>query len=182
MLKLYAPVKIPFADIIVSETLKIMNEFNGSRLILKEIPLSNNINSINSYFNSRGISNLLTKLSFKRLGGELDYRNCHIDGSSLAGWKCSVVIPVSGCKNTFQYWYDGKYTNKFVAGNPSYGLITWNSTPNYLGKIEIFDSPMLCRVDVPHNAFGKDNEYRITCTLRFAGNETFEYLQEHLEN
>jgi hypothetical protein len=181
MLKLYKPINFPFIDVIASETLKLMNNVNDGRLSIREIPFSDKVmDDINSYLNLRGVSNLRSKLSFKRLGGVQSHTDCHVDGTSNITYNCSLVIPVYGCKNTYQYWYNGDYTLKFW-GEPERGVVLWNSLPNYLDKIEIYDSSMLCRVNIPHSAVGKDNEYRITCTLRFQENETFEYLYEHLK-
>lgn len=184
MNNLYKPVSLPFASDLVAYTKKHMDQFNTDRVHIQNIPVpENEWNDWNAWLNSKGISNLLNALSFKRKQSPKNVAATHIDFfKDNVVIHNSIVIPVEGCRDTYQYWFGGEFNAEplATAGGDLYMKIHWTSPPTYLGNVEIFDSPMLCRTDVPHNAENIHNVYRTTVTVRFEANETFEYLAERL--
>jgi hypothetical protein len=84
----------------------------------------------------------------------------------------SIVFPVENCQGTAQFWYNGDYRlHKEVIGTNSitayYKVIGGNL--DLLDQVEIFDSPMIIRTDIPHSAYC-GSKYRLVCTLRFETN------------
>lgn len=185
-MKLYSPVILPFAEILQKYTEEQMSIFNTEILHVQNISISeSDRKQINEFLNSKNISNLKNILAFKRKMQYIDYTDCHldVDPNNLPGLiNCSIVIPVSGCRYTKQYWYTGdfKYRLTKTPSGADYAIIDWNGSPVLTGEVEIYKQPVLVRTDIPHSAYSMNNEYRLTCTIRFTNNETFEYLEEQL--
>lgn len=184
MTLLYIPVKIPFQDIITKHTIEQTKQHNSDSLYTERIEIPNDeLLEINNYLASVGISKLMVALSFKRNTTYIRYQSSHLDYSQAIGViNCSIVIPIEGCKNTGQIWYTGDYNIKIAKmdNGINYALPDWINPGFELDRVEIYDSPMLVRTNVPHSAFSNGHEYRVTCTLRFENNESFEYLAERL--
>ncbi len=183
-MELYKEVHLPFADILKKYTAEYMAESTPDLLDAQIIPIPiNERDEINSYLKSKGVSNLGNILAFKRKMPYAGYLDCHIDMSNKSTvMNCSIVIPVSGCRHTKQYWYSGDHTieHKVTPSGAKYCTVVWNGLPQFAGDVEIYDHPTLVRTNVPHSAYSLGEEYRTTCTIRFNDNESFEYLSEHL--
>jgi len=180
---LFKHIQLPFANVLQYHTKEYMSNFSGEILHVQNIPIPDaDMQLINSYLESKGVSKLKNVLAFKRKMEYIDYTDCHVDTNSREYIRCSVVIPVSGCKHTKQYWYSGDYSveKRTTPSGSDYYAITWNKMPDFAGEVEIYNNPTLVRTDVPHSAYSFNNEYRITCTIRFINNESFEYLSEKL--
>ena len=178
-MELYKPVNVNCANLLKSITAAYMLDNACS---VAKIPLEESVlNIVNAEFNSKGISNIVSPLAFKRNNTSHSTKECHVDGDLGNVRNASIVIPVSGCVNTFQYWYNGDYSLVPIIDkqNISRYIINWK-TSALAGKAHIVDTPMLCRVDIPHGAVANGNDYRITCTIRFKDNESFEELYEKL--
>lgn len=187
-MELFRPVKLECFQLIQEFTKTYMSQFNSETFYAIRMPVPQEMrNSINDEFSSYGLSNIGDFLAFKRKTIKISGDACHIDIESKTNtmFNASIVFPVSGCDNTAQFWYDGQYnlTNMEYSINDGlikttstyYGL-DWVSEPVFADQVEIKDSPVLCRVNKPHSAFSNGIDYRITCTLRFKNNETYEEL------
>ena len=180
-MELYRPVNLECAEMLKILTSRYMLSFNFA--CVKYMTLSEpNLNIVNSEFNSKGISNIFQPLIFKKSIVEVGPQHCHIDHYEGQRYHASIVIPVIGCRNTYQYWYDGEYdaTVEFDEITKVTFLSTAWKRAELIDKAYIFGSPMLCRTDIPHGAVSNGREYRVTCTIRFEGNETYEELCEKL--
>lgn len=136
---------------------------------------------INGIFTDLGLGELHPILWFVRHRDyEMSPNKVHIDGNHTRPW-ASIVIPVSGCENTFQYWYDGDFVR---AGSTlaaiSGGKVQWTGVPRLAAIADTSHKCLLGRVNIPHGAVSNHNDIRITCTLRFKQNWTFEALLEKL--
>lgn len=178
-MKLYQPVQLPFADKLASITNEYMSQFETSNIHIHHIPITDDFRQeINSYLKTKGISNLVNVLCFKRRNSVKSKENCHLDGNSEYVHKCSIVIPVSGCKGTVQYWFDGDYESRLMETEEAkshYLKLKWNNVTLFQ-EVEIYEQPVLVRTDIPHNGYTPYNEYRVTVTIRFTDNEDFDYL------
>ena len=183
-MKLYSPIDFPFTKEIQKHTLFKMSKLISNNVYVTNIEIPDQLRKIiNNWLNERNISSIINILSFKRKQQNLEASACHLDvDHNYSLFHSSLVIPVEGCKNTAQYWYDGPYTliNSVAPSGSKYSKIEWLEEPKYLGDIEIFTTPVLCRVDIPHSAYSRPNEYRTTVTIRFQDNESFEYLIDKL--
>ena len=181
---LYKNIHFPFTKIFQKYTLDQTAKLNTELLYIREIKISEDDSlTINKYLNERGISDLLNILSFKRKDPIADYHKTHIDSSSLGIIHCSVVIPVSGCQHTEQFWYNGDYeiiTKTAPGSSAKYTGIRWKNIPEKIGSVEINNNTTLVKTDIPHGVYSYKDEYRTTCTLRFVNNENFDYLAERL--
>lgn len=180
-MELYRPINLKCAEMLKILTSRYMLSFNFACVKPMTLPESV-LDTVNSEFNSKGVSNIFQPLIFKKSIIEVGPQYCHIDHYEGQRHHASIVIPVMGCRNTYQYWYDGDYDisasfneNAKVA----FFSTVWKSA-EFIDKVYIFDSPMLCRTDVPHGAISNGREYRVTCTIRFTENETYEELSEKL--
>jgi hypothetical protein len=147
-----------------------------------KVPISAEVrNIINQELFSKGLSELTDILSFKRNNVGINIDGCHVDDGYKSICNVSIVIPVSGYENTGQYWFDGDYkiVKAITPANVTYNALEWNTPGILIGVVNI-TSPMLCRVNIPHGAYGNGLEYRVTATIRFRNNETFEEVYEKL--
>lgn len=185
----YKPVTLECSPLIKKRTKEAMDQF---KLVpfRKELVYSKAMKFteedrkiINDEVTSKGLSKIKDVLAFKRWGNtKYDKTSSHIDGNNNVIYNSSIVIPVSGCKDTEQYWLDGEYEIKKEVGASgiTYLVPVWKSEPTLVDHVFINDQPMLCRVDIPHNAYGNGRQFRLTCTLRFENNESFEEIYEKL--
>lgn len=182
---LHTPINLPFADDLRFHTLDQLANFNEDLLYVKVINIPEKLRySINKYLETKNIGHLMPVLSFKRKNTTAGYQFSHIDWSAKHGIiNCSVVIPVAGCKNAGQIWYGGNYTfrgeqqtDPSGRGVIDVGRVVWNEPGLVLESAEIHESPQLVRTNLPHNAFSNGDEYRVTVTIRFYGNDDFETL------
>ena len=184
----YKPVKIECAELIKSRTLEYMNQFKlkpfSDRLVYtKNVQFTEqDTKTINEEFQDKGLSKIVDVLSFKRWQRNKFHRDyCHLDGHDDLIYNASIVIPISGCKGTEQYWYDGDYEITMIATEGvKYFIPKWKTEGKLVASVSIVDTPMLCRVNIPHNAYSNGFEPRLTCTLRFEKNETFEEIYQKL--
>ena len=133
-----------------------------------------------------GLPKIGSSMAFKRKNDYTTmYNKCHIDYAVHKAHyiKSSIVIPIDGCEDTVMYWADGDFTTSVSFPSPKfphtypYIKILWNSPGTIIDQVEISNGPMLCRVDVPHNATSrKDGSYRLVMTLRFEENLSIEEI------
>ena len=137
-----------------------------------------------------GLSPAKMWLAFKRRGyfGERHVLNnspsLHTDYSTRTNEPtyCSIVFPVSGCKDTYQYWVEGNYTLINAEERDPNGILTtrqicqWHEPGIVVEeKAYIEDTPMLCRTDIPHSVVSRDDwSYRLIISIRLKGNEKFD--------
>lgn len=137
------------------------------------------VNTCNNLLSTIGVSPLKNVLAFKRVGGVVAPDNCHIDGNTNDVCNCSIVIPVDNTKGTLHYWYVGLSDINRVrlntSSNTEYNMLVWREVPSFVEAIQV-ETPMLMRTDIPHSATGRLDAPRLTCTIRFQQNESFEYL------
>jgi hypothetical protein len=76
------------------------------------------------------------------------------------------------------FWMDGDFnleTRVLPHGDP-YQIVVWKSKPKMIKEVEILE-PVLCRVDVPHDALSNlDGSYRTILSIRLTGNPKFEEI------
>lgn len=181
MMQLYKEIDFPFVAELTTVTLDYLSTrdiTSGCKMPI-EGPL---LTEINKFFESRKISNLGNCAIFNRKGTLKKYIYSHIDGYDNFVNACSIVIPISGCERTEHVWFDGDYER--VSGISKEGIPfnkpLWKSPGIQIGAFNILKSPTLCRTDIPHLAYSNGSDRRITCTIRTAANESFEYLSEML--
>jgi hypothetical protein len=181
---LYYPFPLNCFDKLKQFTLEFMNQFEGDNIYVKNIPLSKELEQLfYEEMRSYGLDSTAQFLAFKR-------RNClveapetmHVDWYTAQNkpMNASLILPLDGCENTYQYWYKGEYKLELVQGTHffgNYAKLIWLSEPEFLGKVEIFDTPMLTRVNLPHSALSRnDGSYRTVLTIRLTGNDTMEQI------
>ena len=136
---------------------------------------------LNSYLGSLGFPLIRGVLGFKRTNIKPNPYLAHIDGDPIKTTTASLVIPVSGCVDTGMFWFDGNYKLVMSQHGPNSGYanawhLDWTGSPRFLAAVSIVDTPMLCRVNIPHEAYSNGREPRVTVTLRFQGNPLFDDL------
>ena len=185
----YKPIDISCFDLIKDRTKEFAKElklvpFTKELLYSRRMLFSEEDQQvINKEFELKGLSKIKDVLIFKRWSSlKYDMNSIHIDGTLDKIYNCSLVIPVSGCKDTEQYWYDGEYEITQIVGKSGIAHLIpkWKSSPKLVDSVHIENCPMLCRVNIPHSAYGNGKQFRLTCTLRFENNETFEEIYEKL--
>lgn len=166
----------------IREYLKDYTGWSNASLQYVKLPESL-IFLLNNELNSKGLPNMRSAYSFRRFNSPFDANTCHVDASDTGLHKVSVIIPISGCAGTCQYWYDGKYhvEKRLSAENISYNHIIWDDEPKLMDSVEICDSPVISKADIPHSVYSANNEYRITYTFRFPENITFDEVCEKLK-
>ena len=127
--------------------------------------------AIQEEFNNYGFGEISNVLIFKRFYKHKGYFMTHIDDKNI-----SIVLPITGCENTAQYWYTGEYTTLYQYIMKGYGFhrLIWKSPGYFLNEVEIINNPVLCNVSVPHGAYGNGIITRITASIRFKENPTYE--------
>lgn len=126
-----------------------------------------------------GLGKSGTPLYFYKISSLMDYRSTHVDASIINNkiniCNLSLVLPIKGCKNTKQFWYNGNYELQVVSeNNVEYSKLNWKDSPYLVDFVEIFDSPTLCNVSIPHGIVTNGIEQRVTCTLRFDKNPSID--------
>lgn len=172
------------------ETARLLQEFTAN-LVLEtkdiqpvfklHLPFSI-LETVNEELKSKGVSEVASVLVFHKTTTEVSPSACHVDGNAVQNYlsNVSLVLPVLGCTNdTGQYWYEGPYKLHHVEAAVRYYKIDWLDTPRLVDHVSI-QAPTLCRVNIPHGAHANGREPRVTCTLRFKANETFEDAHEKL--
>lgn len=139
---------------------------------------------IENYFTDLGLSKTWSPVFFIRnIDTCDDIKTIHVDSISEEELhKCTIVIPIRGYTETYHYWYSKNYTVKeFIVYPKGYKshILEWNGEPKIIDKIELTDTPFLSRADVPHTG-SCGSEQRVTLTIRFKTNYSFEYLTEIL--
>jgi len=117
-------------------------------------------------------------LSFKRRGFFKETTNVHIDYSLNVYGKIhtSIILPIEGCNETNMYWMDGDYYERYNSiENLGYLNVDWLKKPNVVDRVEIFNNPVIARVDTPHSVTSRtDGGYRTVLTIRLNGNPEFD--------
>jgi hypothetical protein len=156
-----------------------MNQFEGNDIYVKSIQMDNSIVELfNKEMAEYGLPGAWNFLAFKRKNCLDKNPRVHIDASSTGEIHSSIVIPIEGCKDTHMYWMTGEYTvyTETVNGSP-YLKLNWKTEPIVHDQVEIYDEPMLTRVDIPHNATSRlDGSYRTALTIRLLGNPSFDEI------
>jgi len=171
---------LPSFDAMCAVAEQYMQDLNSENLYLRYVPFDTNvIQAVNCSLVDMGLPTASNFLCFKRK----NYFDCtsekvHIDfdGTTNEMIHSSILIPVKGCVDTKMYWYNGDYNvvpKKFE--DSDYAAVEWIEAPNEFDSVEIASGPVLAKVSVPHNATSAlDGSYRITLTMRLAGNPSFE--------
>jgi hypothetical protein len=179
---LYKPVNLKCFEIIQKEVSEYMKKFKESNLVFAPAISQELRNTVNKELGALGFAEVFDILLFKRRGTPRSENMCHMDGDKDILTSTSLIVPVSGCKGTAQYWYGGPYETVIQSYTPpgskqataTYRGVKWNGPAEYLGEVEIFEQPYLTRVDLPHGAYDNGKEDRITITFRFKNNIPFE--------
>jgi len=164
-------------DVLKNFTSNYMADFNKKDLYIKNVELPVELRqSLDEELDSYGLSGALNLLAFKRKNFTIPrIETVHIDfDSSII--HSSIVIPIENCNETYMFWMDGSYKTytKFLPKGTPYQALQWLSVPKLIEKIEI-TTPMLCRVDIPHDAVSHINGlYRTILSIRIKGNPKFE--------
>jgi hypothetical protein len=135
-------------------------------------------------------------VAFKRRGyfGERHVLNTsssvHVDWNSKENTitHSSIIFPVSGCKDTYQYWVDGKYTLLDTEEQDPNGVVTkwkicnWKEPGIVVDEKAYIESvPTLVRTDIPHCVVSRtDGSYRTVLSIRLKNNETFEEIVQKI--
>ncbi len=168
-----------------------MDQFNEGKFIVKGVQLPIDIlDELNSELTEYGLPPVNRFLAFKRKEFMIPKKDkVHLDYSEELNGVCyaSLIVPISGCENSYMYWYDGEYTKEKqvtlqIEGKHDYQLIVWDDEPTMVHKEEITE-PTLCRVDIPHSVCSPSDDYRTIISFRFQGNPTFdEIVQKRFDN
>jgi hypothetical protein len=174
------PFPLKCFDIIRKQTSSYMSQFTDDNLYVKNVPLSSDVVELfNQEMMEYGLPPAWSFLAFKRKGFFRKNPVLHIDYSANQGKVySSIVIPVEGCEGTHMYWMNGNYESepRTVVG-ANYLDLTWKSRPILADQVEIYNEPVLTRVDVPHSASSNlDGSYRLIISIRLLGNPSFEEI------
>lgn len=183
------PYVFPFADRIKEETLKITDQWNdGLIFYCKQFSLSTTLTTdIDNFFISKGLGKTTgVSTIFKRHNTEIDPKLCHFDLVKFPEkevFNASFIFPCEGGKGGGQYWFTGKHTLKNVRDEKgAYARIIWEEEPKFIDSVEIDKSPMVVRLDIPHNAFSSIDGYRTVSTFRLQNNPSFDEVCRKLNN
>lgn len=178
---LYHSFPLECSNIIRDYSKEYMNQFDGEDLYVKLIPIPLDIRAVlENELATYGLPTVLDFLCFKRKNKKS--KRVHIDHMVRpynSPVHTSLVIPVEGCADTGMYWMTGQYrvVAKQTDSGGTYMFVEWDNEPKFLDEVEINLEPMLCRVDIPHNAYSNDRgEYRTIVSIRFTGNPSIEEL------
>ncbi len=168
---------------LAQQTREHMSTFTTPGIHIQNIPISDDLREeTNAVLASVGVSELLNILAFKRTGGVVSPNSCHVDGNPARVCNCSVVIPVDNTAGTLHYWYTGEFElveadQLNTQSKTKYYKVKWatEQAPTFAQAVEI-TFPTLTRTNIPHGVTGRDDKHRLSCTIRFKNNETFEEL------
>jgi hypothetical protein len=132
---------------------------NTKRIVLKE---------------KHGLPKVRNLLAHKRKSPQFKPSSVNLHIDSFSGDeinKISIVFPIDNCENTAQFWYDGDYIIQKTTTGPDKipYLQVISKNIKLLDQVEICNTPMIVRTDLPHSAYSM-SDYRLTCTLRFVEN------------
>jgi len=137
-------------------------------------------------------------ISFKRHGFTSEQHplqssiGVHVDWNwkqQAEPYHAAIIFPVSGCKDTYQYWMQGNYTlinqekSDAKDGTVEYSQPSWNE-PGVVAdeKAYIEHEPMLVRTDIPHSVISRaDGSYRTILSVRVTINEKFNDIVEKIK-
>lgn len=189
MSKNYSPFTLKSADLVKEYVRNYLENFNTEKIYAIGLPLPEEIRDVvDQELISYGLPKSTSCMTFKRKAMPFaHYRQCHIDYSPARDEtiKTSLVIPIDGCKDTCMFWATGDYVSSVTRIDPIYPLtgmehymeVKWNGQGSILDQVEIFDTPMLCRVDIPHSATSRrDGSYRSIMSIRFEENLSIEEI------
>jgi hypothetical protein len=166
-----------------------MNQFNIENIYVKNVPMPENlIHSFNKEMSIYGLSSAWNFLAFKRKNYFDETLDVHIDYSINQGIVySSIILPIEGCLETKMYWVSGEHDVKpitYSSNNVTYAIPKWKKMPVITSSVEINDTPMLVKVDVPHSVTSrKDGSYRTILSIRLLSNPKFEeVLQKRFDN
>jgi len=177
------PFPLKFEKVLKELTLETMKDCNTDPIYVRSLNIDdNNLNKLNEELVEYNLPPVSNFLIFKRRKMTFINRfNTHVDYTEFAGEiiKSSIVVPVEGCKNSYMYYMTGEYQleTKFLPNGNAYKVVHWTSTPHLTQKVEIVEQPMLCRVDIPHDAISDTaGNYRTILSIRLQTNPTFEEI------
>ena len=184
-MELYKSIELDCFSAIKKATSKFIDQFDKQTIL--NLPHDQQLlDLINDEVTSKGLSKIIPQLLiFKRWNPIIDMKTAHTDHGYIANSpiNCSIVFPVSGCENTCMYWLGGDYELEELTTPTGfkYNSIKWkDGVGTLLQEVEILNSPMLARVDIPHLAQSNGKDFRVTCTIRFSKNEEFEEIYQKL--
>ena len=196
---LYAPFKLKCFDLLKQLAIGYMRQFDGDDIYNSIMPVSDEVVEIfNKEIESYELPPLNCFIAFKRKNWIVKDKNnptleelkgLHVDyaGKTQRVVKTSLIFPISGCENTDMYFLGGEFDIRTATTKEDgriYGKIFWKQEPFLLDRVSIADTPVLARVDIPHDTDSRmDGSYRITLTARLMGNpdilEVYEKLKKH---
>lgn len=108
-----------------------------------------------------------------------EIRGMHLDSNIYKEiLNVSLILPIEGCEDTYMYYAGGKFETRFnfaADGKTIRAMIDWQEEPYILDKVSIVDTPVMSRVDIPHDACSRrDGQFRTTLTIRLRNNPTFD--------
>jgi hypothetical protein len=153
--------------------------------VLLDMPLEI-VNMLNDELSEYGLPNAVNFLAFKRKEflSIKDDLTVHVDANPFELVNASIVFPIEGCAGTSMYWLGGEYSliPKTIKMGAAYMVPEWHSEPVLLDQVEIYEVPMVCRVNVLHSALSnKDGSYRTTLSIRLKGNISFEDIVNQIK-
>lgn len=174
----------PYIQRHVIDVFKNHNEKNIYSVLL-DMP-SEIVKMVNDDLAEYGLPNAVNFLAFKRkeFTSIKDDLTVHVDANPVELVNASIVFPIEGCAGTSMYWLGGEYSliSKTIKMGAAYMVPEWHSLPVLLDQVEIFEVPMVCRVNVLHSALSNiDGSYRTTLSVRLKGNISFEDIVNQIK-
>jgi len=183
---------------LVEYTEQYMAKYNSHWIYQVNVPIAGSLRSdLDKELASYGLGQAKMWLAFKRRGyfGERHVLNAspslHVDYSQQTKelTYASIVFPVSGCKDTYQYWVEGNYTLVDADEIDPNGIRTtrqickWHKPGTVVEeKAYISDTPTLVRTGIPHSVVSRDDgSYRTILSVRLKNNETFEEIVKKIQ-
>ena len=179
-------------------TEQYMKKYNSHWFYQVNVPIAGSLRyKLDKELANYGLSHAKLWLAFKRRGyfGEQHILNSssslHVDYSQRTKEMTysSIVFPVSGCKDTYQYWVEGNYTLVDADEIDPNGKRTTRQICNWhepgivvKEKAYIVDTPTVVRTSIPHSVVSRDDgSYRTILSVRLKNNETFEEIVEKIK-
>jgi hypothetical protein len=174
-----------------------MGNFDGEDLYITRIQLPEKLEQLlNNELTECGLPDIAAYVAFKRRNcvySDIDFpkvsefKGMHLDcTNSNEVLHTSLILPISGCEDTFMYYAGGKFDVTFgyaKDGKTARAIVNWLEEPYILDKVSITDTPLISKVNLPHDTNSRaDNEYRVTLTLRLHNNPTFDEVYEKFKN